>query len=132
MGLRISMCSICLCLCLYQITLMSNSLSFVVLVKVVFQIISVIAELYYICYCSEALDDCHAKLHRAIINSGWYRCSNRMKQDVCFLLRRLQRPNHLKFNQGFIILTKDFFVKVLKVSYNFVNFLRLKTVKKSL
>ncbi|KAL1457028.1 hypothetical protein WDU94_001705 [Cyamophila willieti] len=127
MFLTISVCSMCLSLCLYQLTLSSGTLSKITLYKYAFEFIGVTGDYFYLCYCSDTLDDCHAMLRRAITDSDWYRCSNKTKQDLCIFLRRLQRPNHLRFNQGFIVLSKEFFVKVVKVSYSFVNFLRLKS-----
>uniref|UniRef100_A0A8D8Z4W0 Uncharacterized protein n=1 Tax=Cacopsylla melanoneura TaxID=428564 RepID=A0A8D8Z4W0_9HEMI len=127
MFLIISVCSLCLSLCLYQLTLSSASLSFMTLNKFIAEFLTVSGVCLYICHCSDSLDDCHAKLRRAITQSDWYRCSTRTKQDLCFLLRRLQRPNHLKFNRGFLILSREFFVKVVKLSYSFVNFMKLKS-----
>ncbi|KAL1464816.1 hypothetical protein WDU94_004429 [Cyamophila willieti] len=127
MILFISMASLALCLCLYQLTLSSNTLSYIILGKYVIELIAVGGDYYYHCYCSDILDDCHVMLCRAIINSSWYQCSNKNKQDLVFFLRRLQRPNHLKFTRGFIVHSKTFFVKIVKISYNFVNFLRLKS-----
>ncbi|KAL1458461.1 hypothetical protein WDU94_008613 [Cyamophila willieti] len=122
----LSMSSVTLSICLYQLTLSSSlSLPTTTIIKYILEFLGSVCNYFYLCHCSDILDDCHAKLRQAITNSDWYRCSNRTKQDLCIFLRRLQRPNHLTFSQGFLILSREFFVKVFKASYSFVNFMQL-------
>uniref|UniRef100_A0A8D8TPK1 Uncharacterized protein n=1 Tax=Cacopsylla melanoneura TaxID=428564 RepID=A0A8D8TPK1_9HEMI len=125
MFLTICLNSTCLCFCLYQLTVDTSSLSYLQLYKFVAELSAVALEYYYLCHCSEKLDDCHIKLQRSIEHSLWYRCSRSTRKNLIMFLRYVQRPNHMKFNQGAIVLSRVFFLSVMKYSYSFVNALKL-------
>uniref|UniRef100_A0A8D8QUR4 Uncharacterized protein n=1 Tax=Cacopsylla melanoneura TaxID=428564 RepID=A0A8D8QUR4_9HEMI len=123
----ISCLSLLLCLCLYQLTLSTESLSFIRLSQFVFEFLAACAWFYYLCHCSDKLDECQSKLCRALYNSSWYQCSSRRTQrDLIVFMRRLQRSNMLKFNQGSLVLNKGLFVKSAKFAYSFVSCIRVR------
>uniref|UniRef100_A0A8D8R8S4 Uncharacterized protein n=1 Tax=Cacopsylla melanoneura TaxID=428564 RepID=A0A8D8R8S4_9HEMI len=109
---------------LYQLTL-SSTVSKVQLYKVLVEFFAFAFYLYSVCYVSEELDTCNVKIERAFGNSGWIKCSGKTCLDLCFLIRRVQRPNHLRFYEGFIVLSRSYYLKVVKASYSMVNFMRL-------
>ncbi|KAI5727605.1 hypothetical protein M8J77_004516 [Diaphorina citri] len=73
---------------------------------------------------SEIMDDCNAMVCRSINSSHWQHCTLDTKRGLMSLLRICQRPNHLEFYGGVIIPSRDFFLKVIKIAYSFVNFIR--------
>lgn len=116
--------TLALCISLYQPTLSTDNLFSMRSYKFLSELTAVLLVYHYLCDCSEKLDDCYGNLRRSIENSLWYECSTQTKRDLVFFLVRLQRPNHMKFNQGAIVLSNVFFLKIIKLSYNFVNFFR--------
>lgn len=127
MFVSICVLTLALSIVLYQLTLSTESLSYSRLLKFLFEFLANAVQYYCLCHYSEVLDDCRIKLCRAVGYSAWYQCSNRTQRDLCFLLRQLQRPNHLTFVRGYLVLTKDFFVSMVKCSYSFVSLMRVKT-----
>ncbi|KAL1462901.1 hypothetical protein WDU94_014704 [Cyamophila willieti] len=117
-------------LCLYQLTASSSqSMSKVRFYKLVLEFISVFVTYYYLCHSSERLDDWQSRVNRAITKSHWYTCSKNTRRDVCMFLRRTQGPNHLNFYGKALVLGRAYFMSVVKVSYSFVNYMRLNTSK---
>uniref|UniRef100_A0A8D8T7E3 Uncharacterized protein n=1 Tax=Cacopsylla melanoneura TaxID=428564 RepID=A0A8D8T7E3_9HEMI len=113
-------------LCLYQLTASSfKSISKARLYKLVLEFMAVFVQYYYLCHSSETLDDLQIRVNRAITRSLWFKCSNNTRRDICMLLRRTQGPNHLNFYDGAIVLSRAYFLSVVKLSYTFVNFMRL-------
>uniref|UniRef100_A0A8D9AN58 Odorant receptor 22c n=2 Tax=Cacopsylla melanoneura TaxID=428564 RepID=A0A8D9AN58_9HEMI len=108
---------------LYQITLFTSQASTFSSYKSMFEFLATNIEYFYFCYSSEALDDCYATLRRNLYDSPWYNCSLATRKDLIVLLRRLQRPNYLKFKFN-IMLSNAFFLQVLKRAYSFVNCMR--------
>ncbi|KAL1453582.1 hypothetical protein WDU94_009913 [Cyamophila willieti] len=116
-------------LCFYQMVASSTDISLLRYLKFVAVFFAVMLEFFLICCnSSEVADDCNAMMVNAIKQCGWENCTNQTRRDLCILLRRVQRPNHLKFNQGMIVLSRLLFIKVVKLAYSFVNFMRVKTV----
>uniref|UniRef100_A0A8D8Z7M8 Uncharacterized protein n=1 Tax=Cacopsylla melanoneura TaxID=428564 RepID=A0A8D8Z7M8_9HEMI len=127
MIVTISLCSLIMCFCLYQLTLnKGESLSFIRQFKFVLEFFCIAAYYYYLCHCSNILDECQLKLARSLYNSNWYQCSRKTKKDLLVFLRQLQRSNHLKYNQGSLILNKVLFMKAAKFAYSFVNCIRVR------
>uniref|UniRef100_A0A8D8X2N8 Uncharacterized protein n=1 Tax=Cacopsylla melanoneura TaxID=428564 RepID=A0A8D8X2N8_9HEMI len=118
--------NILIALCLYQLTANSTkSISKARLYKIVLEFMGIFFE-YYICvHFSERLDDFQSRVNRAISKSHWYKCSKSTRRDILMLLRRTQGPNHLNFYDGAIVLSRAYFLSVVKLSYTFVNFMRL-------
>lgn len=114
-----------LAICMYQLLANPQSLSVTRLVKFILDIAAVLTEFYYLCYCSERLDECNARLRRAVVNCDWHRCSNDTRLALCMFLRKVQEKNHLHFFHGLVFFSNELFLKVIKVSYSFVNFMRL-------
>ncbi|KAL1453631.1 hypothetical protein WDU94_009957 [Cyamophila willieti] len=117
--------SLTLCLCLYQLTLSTEPITLIRLYKFTSQFVTISTWYCYLCHCSDTLDDCQVKLTRALQGSYWYQCSKLTQKDLTFFLRRLQQSNHLKFIKGSLILSKIFFTEIAKLSYNFVNCMRV-------
>ncbi|KAL1450986.1 hypothetical protein WDU94_003288 [Cyamophila willieti] len=113
-------------LCLYQLTASSiKYISKARLYKLVLEFIGVLSEYFLLCYFSEKLDDSQICVNRAIVKSHWYKCSKNTRRDICMLLRRTQGSNHLSFYKGVIVLSRGYFLSVVRLSYSFVNFMRL-------
>lgn len=115
-------------LLLYMLVASSTQISPLRYCKFVAEFIGVILEFFILCNSSEVSDDCGNMVHNAINKSSWQMCSNNTRRDLCILLRRVQKPSHMKFHNGAIVLSKVLLVKVIKIAYTFVNFLRFKTV----
>ncbi|KAI5721870.1 hypothetical protein M8J76_000223 [Diaphorina citri] len=77
---------------------------------------------FILCNCSEIANDCNLILCKAINTCSWTNCSSQTRRDISILLRRVQQPNHLRFYSGALILSRAYFLKVLKVAYTFLNF----------
>ncbi|KAI5725524.1 odorant receptor Or2-like [Diaphorina citri] len=128
MFIKVVFNNIMFALCLYQLTLSNtNTVSKFRVYKLTLEFLTVAVTYYYLCHCSEILDDCNSKLCDAIWNSRWYHCSRHVQKDLIMFLRRVQRPNHLKCLHGAIILSHVYFLGVVKVSYSFVNCMRFKS-----
>uniref|UniRef100_A0A8D8X680 Uncharacterized protein n=1 Tax=Cacopsylla melanoneura TaxID=428564 RepID=A0A8D8X680_9HEMI len=86
-------------------------------------------EFFLICNSSELMDDCSGMVRDAVNTSNWINCSKQARRDLRMILRRVQVPNHLRFHQGTVVLNRLFFLKVFKVVYSFVNFMRVMSVQ---
>lgn len=118
-------CTCILSLNLYQIMLLDLEVSKIRSVKLLSEFITVLVGYFMLVNVSEISDDCNGLLRRALIHSAWVQCSYRTQRDLCILLRRVQKPNHLKFYSGAIVLSRVFFLRNMKVAYSFVNYMRL-------
>uniref|UniRef100_A0A8D9B7P5 Odorant receptor n=1 Tax=Cacopsylla melanoneura TaxID=428564 RepID=A0A8D9B7P5_9HEMI len=127
MTATISLYSLSLCLGLYQLTLnKGESLSFIRQFKFVLEFFCIAAYYYYLCHCSNILDECQLKLARSLYKSDWYKCSRKTQKDLLVMLRQLQRSNYLKSIRGSLILNKVLFMKAAKFAYSFVNCIRVR------
>ncbi|KAL1461595.1 hypothetical protein WDU94_013475 [Cyamophila willieti] len=118
--------NILISLCLYQMVVDSSQLSWLRIFKFTAEFIAVSMEYFTHCYCSEMLDDCHGLMLSALNESRWECCTNQTKRDLVMLFRRVQKPNYWRLCNGAIVINSAFFLKVIKVAYTFVNFMRLK------
>uniref|UniRef100_A0A8D8W000 Uncharacterized protein n=2 Tax=Cacopsylla melanoneura TaxID=428564 RepID=A0A8D8W000_9HEMI len=132
MFIKIFFSNIIFSLFLYQLTLTSPSSisSALRYYKLVAEFVFFGYQHFFLCNSSDLLDNCNGNILRAVRNSAWMTCSSRTRKDLCFLVRRVQRPNHLRFYQG-AVLSRDYFRRVFRVSYGFVNFLRFKDNRRS-
>ncbi|KAL1457729.1 hypothetical protein WDU94_007923 [Cyamophila willieti] len=112
-------------LILYQIMLFDPELSTIRLLNLVGLLIGLIVISFFVADVSEMLDDCFQLMRRALTNCSWTLCSPAGQRDICFLLRRVQCSQHLKFNGGFIVVTRMFFMNMIKSAYSFVNFMKI-------
>ncbi|KAI5732757.1 hypothetical protein M8J76_013886 [Diaphorina citri] len=111
-------------LCLYQLT-SPEAISKERLYKLFFEFLAFSMQYFYLCHCSELLDNCNINLRTAIIHSFWYK--NRdlsTRRDLTLMILRAQRRNHVKFYKTFCI-GHTYFINVLKYAVNFVNFVTL-------
>lgn len=118
-------CTCILSLNIYQLIQFDPELSRMRFVKLIIEFITVLVGYFLLLNISEISDDCNGLLRKAMADSAWTRCSYRTRKDFCMLLRRVQRPHHLKFYNGAIVLSRVFFLKNLKVAYSFLNYMRL-------
>uniref|UniRef100_A0A8D8QBD2 Uncharacterized protein n=1 Tax=Cacopsylla melanoneura TaxID=428564 RepID=A0A8D8QBD2_9HEMI len=118
-------------LCLYQMVTGSAHISLLRYLKFVGVFLAIMLEFFLICCnSSEVGDECNDMMVSAIKQCGYEKCiAYQTRRDLCVLLSRVQRPNHLKFNQGTIVLSRILFLKVAKLTYSFVNFMRFNTSK---
>lgn len=112
-------------LCLYQMVVSPVKLSALRYFKFVCELASVVMQYFVICDCSESINECHALMRRALLSSHWHAWTSETRRDAVMLVRRVQRPIFLKFYNGAFVLNRIFFLKVIRVSYSFVNFMRL-------
>lgn len=114
--------------CLYQITTVSSSeLPVVRLAKFCIEFLGIGAEIYYLCYCSECLDNCNGTLRRALARSNWVMSSKRVRKALSLLLLKVQGQNYVCFRSHFLLINNALLVKIFKFSFTFVNFMRLKS-----
>ncbi|KAL1453770.1 hypothetical protein WDU94_010083, partial [Cyamophila willieti] len=116
--------NVLLVLCLYQLVASSTTLSPLRYFKFLAILSGMMIEFFAICNSSEVTDNASGMVVNAIKTSHWDKCTNETKRNLIILLRRVQRPNHLKFNNGMIVLSRLLFLKVVRVAYTFVNFIR--------
>lgn len=114
------------CLCLYQMVLSPTALSPMRYLKFSGEIAAVAMAYFLLCNASEILDDGNASMERAVLNCAWHKCSVDTRRDLCLILRRLHRRNHLRFYNGAVVLGRRFFLGVLRLTYSFFNFMRLR------
>uniref|UniRef100_A0A8D8ZFA8 Uncharacterized protein n=1 Tax=Cacopsylla melanoneura TaxID=428564 RepID=A0A8D8ZFA8_9HEMI len=93
--------------------------------KIVVEFLFVVMSMWQIIELSEQMNGCNETIRRAVYQSQWYKCSPKVKQYVCMMLRETQQPNYLSFLNGFFILTNDFMLKVFKAALSFINFLKI-------
>uniref|UniRef100_A0A8D9BD78 Uncharacterized protein n=1 Tax=Cacopsylla melanoneura TaxID=428564 RepID=A0A8D9BD78_9HEMI len=116
-------------LCLFVLVTSSTDISPFRYLKFVIYFLAVMLEFFVVCCnSSEVADSSNEMIVNAIKQCSWEKCNNQTRRDLCVMLRRVQRPNHLKFN-GVLVLSRPLFLKVAKWAYSFVNFMRFKTVK---
>lgn len=110
-------------LCLYQMV-NSTSLSALRLIKFTIEYGGVLFCYFILCHSSDSLDNCHGLLRRAVNTRHWETCNPRTRRDIGLFLRAVQKSNHLQFYGAFVTLRRFLFLRVLKVSYSFVNFMQ--------
>ncbi|KAI5743779.1 hypothetical protein M8J77_022094 [Diaphorina citri] len=93
--------------------------------KFFIEFITVATQYFFLNNCSEVMDDCNTMVCRSITFSHWQHCTRDTKRGLMSLLRIVQRPNHLKFYGGMIILSRVFYLNAVKIAYSFVNFMRM-------
>ncbi|XP_026687461.1 uncharacterized protein LOC108253864 [Diaphorina citri] len=96
-------------LCLYQLTDRPGNLSRVRIFKFLLEFITLTIQYFFLNNSSEVMDDCNTMVCRSITSSHWQHCTRDTKRGLMSLLRIVQRPNHLKFSGGLIILSRVFF-----------------------
>ncbi|KAL1461113.1 hypothetical protein WDU94_013044 [Cyamophila willieti] len=106
-------------LCLYEIIVFGPSFRFIA------QLSTISTGLFLLFEMSEISHNYNQLLGNAVINSNWTMCSPSARRDLWMVLRCVQRPNYLKFH-GAIEPNRSFFLKIIKISYNFVNCMRLR------
>ncbi|KAL1454075.1 hypothetical protein WDU94_010362 [Cyamophila willieti] len=117
-------------LCVYQMVASSTNMSLLRYLKFVGVFFAVMLEFFLICCnSSEVANECNEIMVNAIKDCNWEKCTNQTKRDLCILLRRVQRSNHFKYNHGMLVLSRLLFLKVVKLAYSFVNFMRVKTIE---
>lgn len=115
-------------LCLYQ--MVNTSLSPLRVIRFTLQYATLLLEYFATCNSSDILHDCHDLLSSAVNTCQWETCTPSTRRDICLFLSRVQRPNHMQFFGGLIILRRYMFLSVLRVSYSFVNFMQIQRVNK--
>lgn len=118
-------CTFILSLNLYQIMTLDLEVSKVRTIKLLCEFTTALVGYFMIVNISEISDDCNGLLRRALNGSAWDQCPYRTQRDICMLLRRLQRPNHLSFHEGALVLSRAFYLKNLKIAYSFMNYMTI-------
>lgn len=126
MILVIFTCTLIIATILCQLMLFDISqLSTLRLAKLIVELWTVLAGYFFIVNVSEISDDCNELMRQALINCNWTACTNETQKDLRLLLLKVQKPHHLVFYNGALILSRMFFLKTLKIAYSFVNFMSL-------
>lgn len=112
------------CLCIYQVFLNPDpaSLPASKLIKYVAELVAISFGTYYFCHCSEILDDCNTRLRKSLMRSDWHRCAPSVRRNVYLILLRAQRPNHLKLYHNSLVISKRYFLQLLKLAYKALSF----------
>lgn len=127
MIIKVFFFNIMFALCLYQLcTDRSPGISQTRVYRVVGEFVGIAAIFFYLCHCSERLDDCNRKLHRACIGCDWWRLSPQVRRTLLMITRIAQKPNHFCLAYRAQVLDYAFFVSMAKFSYSFVNFMRFR------
>ncbi|KAL1456116.1 hypothetical protein WDU94_000868 [Cyamophila willieti] len=115
-------------LCLYQLVMDSSNLSPIRYYSMTGNFIALMVASFSFCNTSEITDDCNIMMVNAIKCSSWHKATNQTRRYLCIILRRVQLSNHLSFYEGMIILSRYLFLRVVRVGYSFVNFMKSKNV----
>ncbi|KAI5695858.1 hypothetical protein M8J75_004637 [Diaphorina citri] len=111
--------------CMFEIFVCHNLLIKVTVIKLAMMFISLLVHLYFVCYCSEQLNDSNLMLRDSLYNSLWYNCCPRARRDILMLLRRAQRPSYIVLYRGIIVISNIYISNFMKTAYSVVNFLKL-------
>uniref|UniRef100_A0A8D8RCW8 Uncharacterized protein n=1 Tax=Cacopsylla melanoneura TaxID=428564 RepID=A0A8D8RCW8_9HEMI len=115
-------------LALYQLVEHSDQ-SKVRLFKFVSELVLSLFQLYSHCSAAEIWDDFHSRSRTSLYSSRWYACTRSTRRNMGLVLRRLRKPNHLEFYRGCIVINNPLFVGLLRVCYQVVNLMRLKSTR---
>lgn len=124
-GFILILITLVISLSLYQIMVHDTDMSTMRVLKQVSDFQGILLVLFFIMNMSELVDDCNGLMRHALINCDWTRSSCRTQRDIRMILRRVQVPNHLIFYEGALVLSRASFLKIYKIAFNFVNFMRL-------
>ncbi|KAL1452906.1 hypothetical protein WDU94_007091 [Cyamophila willieti] len=113
-------------LCLYELTL--NTISKTRLFKFFVYLVGMGVQYFTFCDCSELVDTYQDMFRLSILQSDWHSISTQSRRDLCIVLAQLQRPCHFRFYNGFFVVSRAFFLKVVKTAYTFVNFMRIRNL----
>uniref|UniRef100_A0A8D9E892 Odorant receptor n=1 Tax=Cacopsylla melanoneura TaxID=428564 RepID=A0A8D9E892_9HEMI len=116
-------------LALYQLTFQTETTSMIRLFKFLVEYILVLIQFYTYCNAAESLDDNQSNTRNSVYFSAWYRLCPSVRRDMCVLLSRLLKSNHPSFFHGVIVLQNNVLTRLLKVSYQVVNLMRLKSAR---
>ncbi|KAL1452667.1 hypothetical protein WDU94_006874 [Cyamophila willieti] len=117
-------------LTLYQLINQTTHMSGPKLFKFLCEYLLLVGQYYAFCVSSEMVDDFHKSMRTAVANSKWFTCSRSTRNDIRMLLLRLHKPNYPKFCNDWVVLCKPGFAGLLRLSYNVVNLLLLKSQAK--
>ncbi|KAI5715963.1 hypothetical protein M8J77_025289 [Diaphorina citri] len=109
----------------YQMFFLRDQLFTVEGVKILIEfLIMVVVESQFV-EVSEKMDDCHQAIVTTISESNWYLCAPEVRRDLCLVIRRCQRPNHLTFLSGLLVMNHSLIVYWLRFSFSFINFMKV-------
>ncbi|KAI5696394.1 hypothetical protein M8J75_012491 [Diaphorina citri] len=97
--------------------------------KVLAEVCLTACNYFYICIMSEVMESSNNGLRLAIYNSHWYNLCRPARQHVVMFLQRSQTPSHIRTFGGTVVLGYTHFTRVLRLEYNVVNFLKLKSIR---
>ncbi|XP_026688803.1 uncharacterized protein LOC113473327 [Diaphorina citri] len=115
-------------LCIYQTTFL-DILPKQKMTKVLAEVCLTACNYFYICIMSEVMESSNNGLRLAIYNSHWYNLCRPARQHVVMFLQRSQTPSHIRTFGGTVVLGYTHFTRVLRLEYNVVNFLKLKSIR---
>ncbi|KAL1453978.1 hypothetical protein WDU94_010278 [Cyamophila willieti] len=115
-----------LSLILYQVILYDPELSLMRRIIPNIQLGIVLACMVFLVNVSEMADDCNTLLRRALVECSWTKCSPQTQRGLCMVLRRVQYCQHMKFYDGAVVVSRVLLVKITKIAYSVVNFVRIR------
>ncbi|KAI5696497.1 hypothetical protein M8J75_013698 [Diaphorina citri] len=114
-----------LSLCVYQVTQL-HSITDERFMKVTGDFLCTVAFYYYICYASERLASATSHNRASLYQSLWYRLPRPGRQCAALFLLRTQVPGYLRCLRGLVTIGHIHFLRDVRNSYSFVNFMRIK------
>ncbi|KAI5725520.1 hypothetical protein M8J77_016578 [Diaphorina citri] len=114
-----------LSLCVYQVTQL-HSITDERFMKVTGDFLCSAAFYYYICYVSERLASATSHNRTSLYQSLWYRLPRPGRQCAALFLLHTQVPGYLRCLRGLVTIGHIHFLRDVRNSYSFVNFMRIK------
>lgn len=116
-------------LCLFQLTGLgeTTSVSNLRLGKFLGEMTVCLFHHFYMCNCSEQLDQSSRQVNSALYNLNWFYAPLNLRKHILIMLHRTQLANYMKFSQGAnYVFRRESFIKMVKSAYKFVNFMKMK------
>ncbi|KAI5713165.1 hypothetical protein M8J76_006775 [Diaphorina citri] len=93
--------------------------------KYCLELTCVVSCYFYFCHISERWQGCNDHVRRAMEDSCWYQCSSRVQKNVIMMHVRTYRSVDYVEACGIFRASYEYYVSSLKLSYSFLNFVKL-------
>ncbi|KAI5725880.1 hypothetical protein M8J77_021186 [Diaphorina citri] len=121
-----------LALCMYQASTNPTDISPSRVFKLVSELVSIALEFFFICYCSERMDSCNARLRSSATRVAWESVSPRVRKTMLVLLKMVGGGNHLALYCKSLVIGCRYYLDAVKLALSFANFMRLQSSRKRL
>ncbi|KAI5728316.1 hypothetical protein M8J77_014630 [Diaphorina citri] len=113
-------------LCFHQLLTNPRHLSPPRLFKYLSEFTSIVVQYYTFCNDGDTVDDFHYHLRNALWSSGWTASSTATRRGIVIILTRLQRTTNPRYCHGLVVISKEAFIDLVRLTFKVVNFLRLR------